>query len=91
MYNSLGALLAQKNDEGCEQAIYYWSKTLIRAESRYNLVDKECLAFIFTIQTRHYLVGQTIHVISRVNPLRIFMMKPGYLNFRLINWGILLS
>ena len=34
MDHSLGALLAQKNDEGAEQAIYYLSKTLIGAESR---------------------------------------------------------
>jgi len=29
------------------------------------------------------LVGQTIHVISRVNPLRILMTKPSSLNYRL--------
>jgi len=39
---------------------------------------------------RHYLIGQTIHVISRVNPLRILMIKPYSLNSRLANWAILL-
>jgi len=34
MDHSLGALLAQKNDKGHEQAIYYLSRTLIGAESR---------------------------------------------------------
>ena len=33
MDHSLGALLAQKNDEGHEIAMYYLSKTLIGAES----------------------------------------------------------
>jgi len=33
MDHSLGTFLAQKNDEGYEQAIYYLSKTLIWAES----------------------------------------------------------
>jgi len=47
--HSLGALLAQENDEGAEQAIYYLSRTLIRAESRYNPIEKECLALIFAI------------------------------------------
>jgi len=42
MDHSLGALLAQKNDEGHEQAIYNLSRTLIGAESRYNSVKKEC-------------------------------------------------
>ena len=36
MDHSLGALLAQKDDDGHEQAIYYLSRTLIGVESRYN-------------------------------------------------------
>jgi len=46
---SLGALLAQKNDEGFKQAIYYLSKILIGVESRYNPVEKKYLALVFTI------------------------------------------
>ena len=92
MDHSLGALLAQKNYEGHEQAIYNLRRTLIGAESRYNPVEKECLALVFAIQkTRHYLVGQTIHVISKVNPLCILMTKPRSLNSRLAKWAILLS
>jgi len=34
MDHSLGALLAQKNDEGCKKAIYYLRRTLIGVESR---------------------------------------------------------
>ena len=76
MDHSLGGLLAQKNDEGCEQAIYYLNKTLTEAESRYNPVEKECLTLVFAVQkTRHYLVSHTIHVILRGNPLRILMMN----------------
>ena len=61
MDHSLGALLAQKNDDGHEHALYYLIRTLIGAESRYNPIEKECLALVFAIQKmRHYLVGQTI-------------------------------
>ena len=92
MDNSLDALLTQKDDNDHEQAIYYLSRTLTGAESRYNPIEKECLALVFAIQkTRHYLVGQTIHVISRVNPLRLLMTKPGSLNSRLAKWALLLS
>jgi len=92
MDHSLGALLIQKNDEGTEKAIYYLSRTLIGAESHYNPVEKECIALVFVVQKmRHYLAGQTIHVISRVNPLRILMTKSSSLNFKLFNWAILLS
>src|SRR3954462_598896 len=47
MEHSLGALLAQKSNEGHEQAIYYLSRTMVGAEHRYNLVEKECLALVF--------------------------------------------
>ena len=84
MDHSLGALLAQNNDQGYEQAIYYLSRTIMGAEHRNNPVEKECLALVFAIQKmRHYLVGQLIHVISRVNPLRLFMTRPSSLNCRL--------
>ena len=49
MDHSLVALLAQNNDQGYEQAIYYLSKIMIGAEHRYNPVEKEYLALVFTI------------------------------------------
>src|SRR4051812_31973120 len=92
MKHSLGALLAQKSDEGHEQAIYYLSRSMVGVEHRYNLVEKECLALVFTVQkTRHYLTGQTIYVVSKVNPLRLLMTKPSALNGRLTKWAMLLS
>jgi len=39
----------------------------------------------------HYLVGQIIHVISKVNPLKFLMTKPSSLNGPLAKWVILLS
>src|SRR5256886_11756473 len=84
MEHSLGALLAQKNNEGHEQAIYYLSRTMVGAEHRYNPVEKECLALVFAVQkTRHYLTGQTIYVVSKINPLRLLLTKPSALNGRL--------
>src|SRR4051812_16792327 len=58
MEHSLGGLLAQCSDEGHEKAIYYLIRTMIRAKSRYNPMEEECLALVFAIQKmRHYLVG----------------------------------
>jgi len=52
-----------------------------RAESQHNPIEKECLALVFTVQKIwHYLVGQTIRVISRVNPLRICWFRFGSIN-----------
>ncbi|XP_020258613.1 uncharacterized protein LOC109835023 [Asparagus officinalis] len=92
MEHSLGALLAQNDDAGYEQGIYYLSRTMQGTEQHYPIIKKECLAFVFAIQKmRHYLVGQTIHVISRMNPIRVFMTQPVALNWRLARWALLLS
>ena len=54
---------------------------MVRAEHHYNPVKKECLALMFTVQKmQYYLTGQTIYVVSRVNPLRLLMTKPSALN-----------
>jgi len=92
MDHYLGVLLVQNNDQGHEQAIYYLSRTIIGVEHWYNPIKKECLALVFTIQkTWHYLVGHTIHIISKVNPLRLLMTKPSSLNDRLTKWVMLFS
>src|SRR3954465_14026790 len=92
MEYSVGALLAQKSAKGHEQAIYYLSRTRVGAKHCYNPVEKECLALVFTVQkTRHYLTGQAIYVVSRVNPLRLLLTKHSALNGRLTKWAMLLS
>jgi len=49
MDHSFGAFLAQNNDQGHEQAIYYMSRTMIEAEHQYNLIEKECLVLVFAV------------------------------------------
>jgi len=91
-YGSFSMGFTSSDDQGHEQAIYCLSRTMIGAEHRYNPIEKECLALVFIVQkTRLYLVGQTIHVISKVNPLRLLMRKPSSLNDRLAKWAMLLS
>ena len=48
--HSLGALLAQNNDQNNELTIYYLSRIMIGTEHRYNPIEKECLALVFAIQ-----------------------------------------
>ena len=45
---AIGALLAQEDDYGNEQPIYYVSKTLKDAETRYPKIEKACLVIIYT-------------------------------------------
>ena len=49
MDHSFGALLAQNNDQGHEQAIYYFSKTMIGVEHQYNPIEKERLTLVFAV------------------------------------------
>ncbi|KAJ8635963.1 hypothetical protein MRB53_010230 [Persea americana] len=89
---SLGALLAQENDGGKEAALYYLSHMLVGAEHRYSQVEKECLAVMFAVQKpRHYLLSNTVYLISRINLLKVLVTKAGSLNARLAKWSVLLS
>ncbi|XP_020702539.1 uncharacterized protein LOC110114114 [Dendrobium catenatum] len=73
---SLGALLAQENEECKENALYYLSRRLIPAELKYPTMEKQCLALIFAVQKlRHYMLSHKISLISRVNPLQ-YLMTP---------------
>lgn len=47
---SVGALLAQHNDEGKEVACYYLSRTMVGAEHNYSAIEKLCLALIFALK-----------------------------------------
>ncbi|KAL0421192.1 UNVERIFIED_CONTAM: hypothetical protein Slati_3142100 [Sesamum latifolium] len=68
---SVGILLAQKNDEGKENALYYLSRTMTPNELKYSPIEKLCLALIFAIQKlKHYFQSHSIHLVSKANPLK---------------------
>lgn len=48
--SSLGALLAQTNEEGKENALYYLSRRLLPTEANSPPIEKHCLALIFAAQ-----------------------------------------
>jgi hypothetical protein len=55
--SSVGALLAQHNDEGKEVACYYLSRTMAGAEHNYSSIEKLCLTLIFALKKlRHYML-----------------------------------
>ncbi|KAK4406566.1 Transposon Tf2-12 polyprotein [Sesamum angolense] len=74
---SVGILLAQKNDEGKENALYYLSRTMTPNELKYSPIEKLCLSLIFSIQKlKHYFQSHIIHLVSKANPLKYIMVKP---------------
>ncbi|KAL0295428.1 UNVERIFIED_CONTAM: Transposon Tf2-12 polyprotein [Sesamum angustifolium] len=88
---SIGILLAQKNDEGKENALYYLSRTMTPNELKYSPIEKLCLALIFSIQKlNHYFQSHSIHLVSKANPLKYVMAKL-VLSDRLAKWYLQLQ
>ncbi|XP_060182770.1 uncharacterized protein LOC132612672 [Lycium barbarum] len=53
--SSVGALLAQENSKGKENALYYLSRMMTPNELKYSPIEKLCLALVFSIQKmKHY-------------------------------------
>jgi ribonuclease HI len=88
---SLGALLAQGNQDGNQNALYYLSRMMVGAEHGYSPIEKHCLALIFAVKKlRHYMLAHKIILISKVDPLKYLMTRP-MLTGRLAKWAIILT
>ncbi|WJZ98644.1 hypothetical protein VitviT2T_017155 [Vitis vinifera] len=87
----LGCMLAQLDDSGKDRAIYYLSKRMLDYEARYVMIERYCLALIWvTRQLRHYMTEYSVHLISRLDPLRYLFDRPALVN-RLMRWLVLLT
>ena len=51
---TIGSMLAQEDDNGVERAIYYLSRVLNDAETRYNAIEKLCLCLYFSCTKLKY-------------------------------------
>lgn len=88
--HALGALLAQENEQGKENALYYLSRRFINAEYNYSPIEKVCLAFVFAAQKlRHYFLAHQFRLISKADPLKFLMTRP-MLSGSLAKWSLLL-
>ncbi|KAA0042174.1 gypsy-like retrotransposase [Cucumis melo var. makuwa] len=68
---SLGALLANEKEKGKERALYYLSRTLVRAEVNYFSIEKMCLTLFFAInKLRHYMQAFTVHLVAKADPIK---------------------
>jgi len=75
-YDSIGVLLAQDNDEGKEQAIYYLSRFLNYCESRYSAVEKLYLTLFFASKKlRYYMMPRVTYVISQTDVMKYMLSQ----------------
>ena len=91
MDHSLRALLAQNNNQGHEQAIYYLSRIMIGVEHRYNSIEKNA-RHCYSPSRRRDTTWWTkpIHHIKSQS-FKIAHDEAITLNGRLAKWAILLS
>ncbi|CAN6688350.1 unnamed protein product [Malus baccata var. baccata] len=88
---SIGSLLAQNNEGGKEQAVYYLSRILTEVETRYSPVERLCLALYFTAsKLRHYTLPCHVHIIAKTDVIKYMLSKP-MLTERIRKWILALS
>ncbi|CAN6699597.1 unnamed protein product [Malus baccata var. baccata] len=88
---SIRSLLAQNNEGGNEQAVYYLSRILTEVETRYSPVERLCLALYFTAsKLRHYMLPCHVHIIAKTDVIKYMLSKP-MLAGRIGKWILALS
>ncbi|XP_070668767.1 uncharacterized protein [Malus domestica] len=88
---SIGYLLAQDNDAGREQAIFYLSRNLNQPETNYSAVEKLYLAVFFTaFKLWHYMLPSVTQVITQTNVIRYMLTRP-IVKGRIRKWTMALS
>jgi hypothetical protein len=88
---AIGALIAQEDNDGVEQPIYYVSRALKDAETRYSGAERSCLALIYASQRlRHYFLAHKVQLMTKSHPIRSLLQRP-VLTGRLAQWLLQLS
>uniref|UniRef100_A0A2N9FRS5 Uncharacterized protein n=1 Tax=Fagus sylvatica TaxID=28930 RepID=A0A2N9FRS5_FAGSY len=88
---AIGGLVAQEDEDGTEKPIYYVSRALRDAETRYSGAERACLALIYASQRlRHYFLAHKIQLITKSHPIRSLLHRP-VLSGRLAQWLLQLS
>ena len=84
----LGTVLSQRGDDGQEHPVAYASRKLFPRETRYSVIEKECLAIVWALKFFHaYLYGRTFSIETDHQPLAwLHRMKNA--NARLTRWGL---
>jgi hypothetical protein len=86
----IGSTLIQEF-EGKERIIYYLSRRLVDAETRYSAIEKLCLCLYFSyIKLRYYLLSAECTVICKDDVIKYILSMP-ILSGRIGKWILALS
>ena len=88
---AIGALLAQEDDDGNEQPIYYVSRTLEDTKIRYLKIERACLVVIYASQRlKRYFSAHWILLVTKSHPIKS-LLHLSLLTGRIVQWLVLLS
>ena len=88
---TLGSMLAQEDENGVERAIYYLSRVLNDAETRYTAIEKLCLCLYFSCtKLKHYIKPVDVFVSSHCDVIKHMLSKP-ILHGRIGKWALALT
>ena len=87
----IGALLAQEDNDGNEQFVYYVSRTLKDTETRYPRIEKACLVVIYASQRlKRYFLAHQILLVTKSHPIKALLHQP-LITGRIAQWLVLIS
>jgi hypothetical protein len=85
-YTGLGAVLAQKDEEGLEHVIAYASRSLDKAEQNYSATEIECLAAVWGMKYfRPYIYQSQFELVTDHSALK-WMLNKADPNKRVARW-----
>ncbi|WJX26318.1 hypothetical protein P8452_15256 [Trifolium repens] len=88
---TIGSMLAQEDGNGVERAIYYLSRVLNDAETRYSVIEKLCLCLYFSCtKLKHYIKPVDVYVYSHFDIIKHMLLKP-ILHSRIGKWALALT
>jgi hypothetical protein len=86
----IGSALIQEF-EGKERVIYYLSRRLVDADTRYSVIEKLSLCLYFScIKLRHYLLSAECTIICKDDVIK-YMLSMSILSGRIGKWILALS
>ena len=88
----LGAILVQKQGDGCFKPVIYTSRSLTDVERRYSQTEKEALAVVWACERfRLYVMGIHFELITDHKPLEIIYSPKSKPPLRIERWALRLQ
>lgn len=88
---TIGSMLAQEDCNGVERPIYYLSRMLADAETKYNLLEKICMCLYFAcMKLKQYIKPVDVYVSSHYDIIKHMLSKP-IPHSRIGKWALVLT